>query len=103
MKHGVGFQTELSARDSTTTGFQRIRDYQDGKLTNEGKEKRIVVRIHPEVALQILEQETGFLSGIRKRTRMKVDLLDDPLMRQDEFRLLAGPAETDVTDKYVTG
>jgi ribonuclease G len=69
----------------------------------EGKEKRIVVRMHPEVALQILEQEAGFLPDIRKRTSMKVDLLDDPLMRQDEFRLLAGPAETDVTDKYVTG
>jgi hypothetical protein len=26
---------------------------------------------------------------------------DDPLMRLDEFRLLSGPAETDVTDKYV--
>jgi ribonuclease G len=69
----------------------------------EGKEKRIVVRMHPEVALQILEQEAGFLPEVRKRTRMKVELLDDPLMRQDEFRLLAGPAETDVTDKYVTG
>jgi ribonuclease G len=69
----------------------------------EGKEKRILVRLHPEVALQILEQEGNFLPGIRKRTRMRVELLDDPLIRQDEFRLLAGPAETDVTDKYVTG
>ena len=59
--------------------------------------------MHPEVALQILEQEGDFLQGIRKRTRLKIDLLDDPLMRQDEFRLLAGPAETDVTDRYVTG
>jgi len=32
-----------------------------------------------------------------------VSLLDDPLMRQDEYRILAGPAETDVTDRYVTG
>jgi hypothetical protein len=59
--------------------------------------------MHPEVALQIMEQEGGFLQSIRKKTRMKVDLLDDPLMRQDEFRLLAGPAETDVTDKYTSG
>ncbi|MFO8175738.1 MAG: hypothetical protein R6T96_15755, partial [Longimicrobiales bacterium] len=65
--------------------------------------KRIVVRMHPEVALQILEQETDFLPRIRKRTRLKVEILDDPLMRQDEFRLLAGPAEMDVTDQYVTG
>ncbi len=68
-----------------------------------GREKRIVVRLHPEVALQILEQESDFLPSMVKRTRMKVELLDDPLMRQDEFRLLAGPAETDVTDRYVTG
>jgi hypothetical protein len=34
---------------------------------------------------------------------MRVELLDDPLIKQDEFRLLAGPAETDVTDRYVTG
>jgi hypothetical protein len=25
---------------------------------------------------------------------------DDPLMRLDEFRLLSGPAENDVTEKY---
>jgi len=73
------------------------------RIAAEGKEKRIVVRMHPEVALQILEQEADFLPGIRKRTRMKVQLLDDPLMRQDEYRVLAGPAETDVTERYVTG
>ena len=54
-------------------------------------------------ALQILEQEADFLPGIRKRTQMRVQLLDDPLMRQDEYRVLAGPAETDVTNRYATG
>jgi ribonuclease G len=73
------------------------------RVAAAGKEKRIVIRLHPEVALQILEQESGFLPAIRKRTKMKVELLDDPLMRQDEYRLLAGPAETDVTEQYVTG
>ncbi len=73
------------------------------RVSAEGKERRVVVRMHPEVALQILEQEGDFLPGIRRRTKLRVEILDDPLMRQDEFRLLAGPAETDVTDKYVTG
>lgn len=73
------------------------------RVAAEGKERRILVRLHPEVALQILEQETDFLPSVRKQTRLKIDLLDDPLMRQDEFRLLAGPAETDVTERYVTG
>jgi ribonuclease G len=68
-----------------------------------GREKQVTVRLHPEVALQILEQERGFLPEARRRTKMKVDLRDDPLMRQDEYRILAGPAEEDVTEKYVTG
>jgi len=72
------------------------------RVAAEGKEKRVVVRLHPEVALQILEQEADFLPGVKKRTKMRVHLLDDPLMRQDEYRLLAGPAEVDVTEKYVT-
>ena len=73
------------------------------RVAAEGKEKGVIVRLHPEVALQILEQEAGFLPAIQKRTKMKVELLDDPLMRQDEYRILAGPANTDVSDRYVTG
>ncbi|HZD04609.1 MAG TPA: Rne/Rng family ribonuclease, partial [Longimicrobiales bacterium] len=66
------------------------------------EERSLVVRVHPEVALQVLEEEPDFLRRLRKRTHLELDLRDDPLMRQDEFRLLSGPAETDVTDRYVT-
>jgi ribonuclease G len=64
------------------------------------EERRIVVRVHPEVALQVIEEEPDFLKRMRKGTRLELDLRDDPLMRQDEFRLLSGPAETDVTERY---
>ncbi len=64
------------------------------------EERRIVVRVHPEVALQVVEEEPDFLRRLRKGTKLELDLRDDPLMRQDEFRLLSGPAETDVTEKY---
>ena len=64
-------------------------------------ENQMVVRVHPEVALQVIEEEPDFLKRLQKRMRMDLELRDDPLMRQDEFRLLAGPAETDVTEKYV--
>ncbi len=64
-------------------------------------EQQIVVRVHPEVALQVIEEEPDFLKRLQKRMRLDLELRDDPLMRQDEFRLLAGPAETDVTEKYV--
>jgi ribonuclease G len=63
-------------------------------------EKRIVVRVHPEVALRVIENEPGLLKRLRSRTRIDLDMRDDPLMRLDEFQLLSGPAETDVTEKY---
>jgi ribonuclease G len=66
-------------------------------------EKRIVVRVHPEVALRVVEEEPDFLRRLRKGTRLELEMRDDPLMRQDEFRLLSGPAETDVTERYAVG
>ena len=65
------------------------------------EERRLVIRLHPDVALRVLEDEPDLMRRLRKRTGLELDLRDDPLMRQDEFRLLSGPAETDVTDKYV--
>lgn len=64
------------------------------------EEKSLVVRVHPEVALRVIEEEPGFLKRLGSRTNLQLRLRDDPLMRLDEFRLLSGPAETDVTEKY---
>jgi len=66
-----------------------------------GGERRLVVRVHPEVVLRVFEEESDFLKRLMKQTKAEVVLRDDPLMRQDEFRLLAGPSETDVTAKYL--
>ncbi len=65
-----------------------------------GEEKSILVRVHPEVALHVMEEEPDFLSRIRGGEGLELDLQDDPLLREDEFRLLSGPAATDVTEKY---
>jgi ribonuclease G len=64
------------------------------------EERSLVVRVHPEIALRVIEEEPGLMKRLRNRTRLELHLRDDPLMRLDEFRLLSGPAETDVTDKY---
>jgi ribonuclease G len=66
-------------------------------------EKDVTIRVHPQVALYILEEEPDFLRRLEKALRLDVDLRDDPLMKQDEFRLLAGPADSDVTVKYALG
>lgn len=67
-----------------------------------GEERQMVIRMHPEVALHIMEEEADFLSRLRERVSLSLEIQDDPLLREDEFRLLSGPAETDVTERYVT-
>lgn len=73
------------------------------RIAVQQAEKAITIRIHPEVALYILEQEADFLRRMDKTLGLNADLRDDPLMRQDEFKLLAGPSEADVTGKYALG
>lgn len=73
------------------------------RVAANGVEKRVTIRVHPQVALHILEQEPDLLRRLEKDFGVQLDLRDDPLIRQDEFRLLSGPAETDVTPRYALG
>jgi ribonuclease G len=66
-------------------------------------ERKVTVRVHPQVALYILEEEPEFMRRLEKRHQVGLDLRDDPLMKQDEFRLLSGAAESDVTTRYALG
>ncbi len=68
-----------------------------------GNDRRLTIRTHPAVALHILEVEPRFLKRMAQSYHLDLEIRDDPLMRQDEFRLLAGPAQTDVTAKYAVG
>jgi ribonuclease G len=65
------------------------------------QERAVAVRVHPEVALHVLEDEPDFLKRLGRRTGLDLTLVDDPLLREDEFRLLSGPAGTDVTERYL--
>ena len=70
------------------------------RVAQTGGEKQLTVRLHPEVALHLLEQEPGFLKALRKSTSMDLEIRDDPVIGVDEFRLVARPAGQDVTEKY---
>jgi hypothetical protein len=58
------------------------------------------MRVHPEVALYLLEQEPEFLRTTSAECGVDLDVRDDPLLEHDEYRLLAAPADTDVTSRY---
>jgi len=64
------------------------------------KERQLAVRLHPEVALYLVEQEPNFLRQLQKQTGLELQVRDDPMMRLDEFRMMSQPAGRDVTELY---
>ena len=67
---------------------------------HEHRERQLTVRLHPEVALYLLEDEPKLLQTLSKLTGLDLELRDDPMMRLDEFRLMSRPAGRDVTELY---
>jgi ribonuclease G len=67
---------------------------------HERRERQLTVRLHPEVALYLLEEEPRLLQTLTKLTGVDIELRDDPMMRLDEFRLMSRPAGRDVTELY---
>ncbi|HTC24727.1 MAG TPA: Rne/Rng family ribonuclease [Gemmatimonadales bacterium] len=70
------------------------------RVGHERREAQISVRLHPEVALYLLEEEPKLLQQLQKTTGIDLELRDDPMMRLDEFRLMSRPAGRDVTEHY---
>ena len=56
-----------------------------------GKEKRVEIRTHPEVALHLLDEERRMLGELRKEHGLELEIRDDPLLKLDEFRLFSLP------------
>ncbi len=67
---------------------------------HEHRERQLTVRLHPEVALYLLEEEPKLLQTLSTLTGLDLDLRDDPMIRLDEFRLMSRPAGRDVTELY---
>ena len=66
----------------------------------ERRERQLSVRLHPEVALYLLEEEPKLIQSLCRLTGLDIELRDDPMMRLDEFRLMSRPAGRDVTELY---
>ncbi len=70
------------------------------RVGHEHREKSLSVRIHPEVALYLLEEEPKLLVTLAKANGLELEVRDDPMMHLDEFRLMSRPAGRDVTEQY---
>ncbi len=67
----------------------------------EKSDRRLTVRLHPEVALFILEEEPQLLKTLAKQTGIDLEIRDDPMMKLDELKLMSQPAGRDVTESYL--
>lgn len=66
----------------------------------EHRDRQLAVRLHPDVALYLLEEEPKLLQGLGRQIGIELEIRDDPMMRLDEFRLMSRPAGRDVTELY---
>jgi ribonuclease G len=70
------------------------------RAASAGENRRLTVRIHPDVALYLLEKEPEFIKIMKRECKIDLDFRDDPLIKADEYRLLAAPSDQDVTSRY---
>jgi ribonuclease G len=59
------------------------------RVSAMGTEKRITVRVAPEVALFFVEQEGRRFAELEKRFKMRVDLKDDPQLKRGQMRVFS--------------
>ncbi len=70
------------------------------RIAVEGKRDHLIVKLHPEVALYVLENEQDLIRKLEKSAGFSLELRDDPLLRPDEFKLVVKSAGRDVTQQY---
>ena len=70
------------------------------RIVVEGKRDNLIVKLHPDVAMYVLEQERDFVKKLEKVADFGLELRDDPLLRPDEFKLVVKSAGRDVTQQY---
>src|SRR5437762_6113415 len=70
------------------------------RIVVEGKRDPLVVKLHPDVAMYVLEEERDFIKKLEKSAGFGLELRDDPLLRPDEFKLVVKSAGRDVTQQY---
>ena len=70
------------------------------RIAVEGRKDNLVVKLHPDTAIYVLENERDLLKKLEKGLGFSLEMRDDPLLRPDEFKLVVKGAGRDVTQQY---
>ncbi|MFH1681236.1 MAG: Rne/Rng family ribonuclease [Candidatus Eisenbacteria bacterium] len=73
--------------------LERVSSYCD--------ERKVVVKLNPEVAVAFLEGSAGRLEAIEKRYRLGVEVQDDPSLAREEVRIFGRRSGKELTDEVV--
>ena len=70
------------------------------RLANEGRRDGIVIKLHPDTAMYVLEEEKDLVKKLEKSVGFSLEMRDDPLLKPDEFKLVVKGAGRDITSQY---
>ncbi len=70
------------------------------RIIVEGKRDNLLIKLHPDVAMYVLEHEQDLARKLEKGAGFSLELRDDPLLRPDEFKIVVKGAGRDVTQQY---
>ncbi len=72
------------------------------RISAAGKEKELVIRVSPDVAVYILEHNGRRLAEVERRYKLSIDLKDDPQVRREEIKMFSARTKQEITDQYAT-
>src|ERR1700741_3838603 len=70
------------------------------RMAFEGRRDNLLVKLHPDVAMYVLEQERDLAQKLQKAGNFSIEFRDDPLLKPDEFKLVVKAQGRDVTHQY---
>ena len=70
------------------------------RMALDGRRDNLLVKLHPEVALYVLEQERDLVGKLQKSAKFSLEFRDDPLLKPDQFKLVVKAQGRDVTEQY---
>jgi ribonuclease G len=70
------------------------------RLASEGRREGIIVKLYPDTAMYVLEEEKELIKRLEKSLGFPLEMRDDPLLKPDEFKLVVKGAGRDITSQY---
>jgi len=70
------------------------------RLASEGRRDAVIVKLHPDTAMYVLEEEKDLIKKLEKGIGFTIEMRDDPLLKPDEFKLVVKGAGRDITSQY---